>query len=303
MADENRKYKEYRSEPTLTAFSESATCSGSGVILKKVSKMTNTNLIQKQNQSLTINDLQVIEDEPRIKDVVLGERLGFSRSNSARVIISRNIEELQGFGTLHQIDATEKVGCVNRKVKAYYLNEAQALLLCMFSRTAKAAQVRKELIDVYMAYRTRGLAKVREHYRQISAPALPKPLHSFAPNVKNCQLFSINNQQVKKTLELGEIAVAVTVDEFAGAGIYAINRMDGKRELYRCIERMDGKIRLMRDNGDPELCASQKEFNALNKSKVVSVFKCLDLQTEGFKELQKYLFKTPKPRKTATKGA
>ena len=264
--------------------------------------MTNTNLIQKQNQSLTINDLQVIEDEPRIKDIVLGERLGFTRAVKIKDIIERNIQELQGFGSCPQTGETMKVGCVMRKVKTYYLNEAQALLLCMFSRTAKAAQVRKELIDVYMAYRTRGLAKVREHYRQIVAPAKPQPLHSFAPNVKNCQIFSISNKQVSKTLELGEIAVAVPVDEFAGAGIYAVNCIDGRREFYRCIRKMDGRIKLMRDNGDPELSASDTEFNALNKSKIVSVFKCLDLETEGFKELQKFLFKTPKPKKVLAKG-
>ena len=259
--------------------------------------MTNTNLIQKQNQSLTINDLQVIEDEPRIKDIVLGERLGLAQPLNIRNVIESNRDELCNFGTFHAVRETRKVGCVNRKVKTYYLNEAQALLLCMFSRTAKAAQVRKELIDVYMAYRTRGLAKVREHYRQIAAPASGQQLHGFAPNVKDCQIFSINSPQVNKTLELGELAVAVPVDKFAGAGIYAINRIDGKRELYRCIQNVDGKIKLMRDNGDPELCANEKEFNQLNKSKVVSVFKCLDLETEGFRNLERFLLTTRKPRK------
>jgi len=141
---------------------------------RKRHKDMNTNLIQNSNQSLTINDLQVIEDEPRIKDIVLGERLGFNRAVKIKDIIKRNIQELQGFGAFPQIGETMKVGCVNRKIMTYYLNEAQALLLCMFSRTAKAAQVRKELIDVYMTYRTRGLAKVREHYRQITTAKKPR---------------------------------------------------------------------------------------------------------------------------------
>ena len=136
--------------------------------------MNNSIQTQNSNQSLTINDLQVIEDEPRIKDIVLGERLGFNRAVKIKDIIKRNIQELQGFGAFPQIGETMKVGCVNRKIMTYYLNEAQALLLCMFSRTAKAAQVRKELIDVYMTYRTRGLAKVREHYRQITTAKKPR---------------------------------------------------------------------------------------------------------------------------------
>ena len=141
---------------------------------KRHKDMNNSIQTQNSNQSLTINDLQVIEDEPRIKDIVLGERLGFNRAVKIKDIIKRNIQELQGFGAFPQIGETMKVGCVNRKIMTYYLNEAQALLLCMFSRTAKAAQVRKELIDVYMTYRTRGLAKVREHYRQITTAKKPR---------------------------------------------------------------------------------------------------------------------------------
>ena len=141
---------------------------------KRHKDMNNSIQTQNSNQSLTINDLQVIEDEPRIKDIVLGERLGFNRAVKIKDIIKRNIQELQGFGAFPQFGETMKVGCVNRKIMTYYLNEAQALLLCMFSRTAKAAQVRKELIDVYMTYRTRGLAKVREHYRQITTAKKPR---------------------------------------------------------------------------------------------------------------------------------
>lgn len=125
--------------------------------LKKVKDMTNTNLISQNDSHLTINDLQVIEDEPRIKDIVLGERLGFGRAVKVKDIIERNISELEQYGSCPQTGETAKVGCVTRKIKTYYLNEAQALLLCMFSRTAQAAQVRKELIDVYMAYRRQQL--------------------------------------------------------------------------------------------------------------------------------------------------
>ncbi|WP_085090269.1 hypothetical protein [Azospirillum oryzae] len=41
-------------------------------------------------------------------------------------------------------------------VTIYWLNEGQVLVICMLSRTPQAAQVRKEVIEVFMAYR-RGL--------------------------------------------------------------------------------------------------------------------------------------------------
>lgn len=261
--------------------------------------MMSTNLISQNDSRLTINDLQVIEDEPRIKDIVLGERLGLKRAVKIKEVIEANIKEIQGFGPCPLQTDTIKVGCVMRPVKTYYLNEAQALLLCMFSRTAKAAQVRKELIDVYIAYRTRGFAKVREHYRQVTTPSKSQILHNFAPNIKNCKLIPITGMQLNKTFELGELAVAVSVDEYSGAGIYAFHKIDGKTEMYRCIQTTTGKILLQRDNGDPELSCKTEDFNGMSKSKVVSVFKQMDLSTDGFNELQKFLFKTHKPRVNA----
>ena len=258
--------------------------------------MTNTNLIKINDSHLTINDLQLVEDEPRIKDVVLGERLGLKKARDIRETIKSNMSELLNFGSAPLQTANEKVGCMVRPMAAYYLNEAQAILLCMFSRTSKAAQVRKELIDVYMAYRTNGLAKVREHYRKI-APK-PKPSTGFAPNIKDCQLITVTTGCLNKTLNLGEITVADRVDGFQGAGIYAIHRMDYKPELYRCIETTDGQIRMTRDNGDPEFSCSIKNFSELSTSKIVAVLRQMDDCTEGYKNLQKFLFR-PRRRPTA----
>ncbi|MFV0627028.1 MAG: hypothetical protein ACK5N8_06750 [Alphaproteobacteria bacterium] len=121
--------------------------------------------MKKELQNLSIHSLEVIDDEPRIKDVILGERLGLKKARDVRVVIKSNMAELLKYGGTPLLTANEKLGCLTRMTEAYYLNEAQALLICMFSRTTKAAEVRKELIDVYMAYRTKGLVKVKEHYR------------------------------------------------------------------------------------------------------------------------------------------
>lgn len=135
---------------------------------------------------LTVDNIEVIDNEPRIKDVVLGECLGLKKARDVRVVIKSNMAELLAYGCAPLVTAHEKIGFVTRQTEAYYLNEPQALLICMFSRTEKAAAVRKELIDVYMAYRTKGLTRVKEHYRQVGRKeSLPVNEDSFGSIYKN----------------------------------------------------------------------------------------------------------------------
>lgn len=58
---------------------------------------------------------------------------------------------MQGFGILREMNANS--GKRGRPALVYYLNEEQALLLCMFSRTEIAKAVRAEVIRVFQAYR------------------------------------------------------------------------------------------------------------------------------------------------------
>lgn len=119
---------------------------------------------------LTVSDLYVTEGEPRIHDIILAERLGMSRPRDIRAnLIRPNIDELVSFGGLRETDAnpTAKGG---QPSKAYYLNEAQALLICMFSRTPAAADVRRQVIEVFMAWRTGKIVPVRSHARRPPQP-------------------------------------------------------------------------------------------------------------------------------------
>lgn len=75
--------------------------------------------------------------------------------------------------------ANEKSGMRGRPGKAYYLNEPQALVICALSRTAKAAQVRKALIDVFMAVRRGDVVTVR-NIRAASRRAMSRRWHSVA---------------------------------------------------------------------------------------------------------------------------
>jgi hypothetical protein len=90
------------------------------------------------------------DDEPRVLDVRLAERLEFSRPRDVRQLIERNQGELGRYGTL-RCDVAKSTG--GRPPTEYYLNEAQALLICMRSDAPRAADVRAELIAVFQAWR------------------------------------------------------------------------------------------------------------------------------------------------------
>lgn len=123
---------------------------------------------------ITLKDLNTtVNHEPRILDVKIGEALGMAQPLNIRATIEANRMELEGFGSIHAARELIEAGKgAKREVTRYYLNEPQALLLCMFSRTEKAAAVRKALIEVYQAYRSGALAPaektvaVRPHERR-----------------------------------------------------------------------------------------------------------------------------------------
>lgn len=113
--------------------------------------------------SITATDLLIRDDEPRVQDLRLAEALGFGQTRDIRPLIKRNEHELQLYGGVcGTVPQTSARG--GRPGLEYWLNEAQALLVCMFSRTPEAARVRRELVEVFMAWRRQ---------RALPAGALP----------------------------------------------------------------------------------------------------------------------------------
>lgn len=112
--------------------------------------------------ALAAADLMVRDGEPRVRDVRLGEVLGMAQPLNIRRVIDRNTDELRMHGPIHA--AREKVQLGSgalREITTYHLNEAQAVLVCMFSRTEKAAEVRRQIIQVFIAWRRGALAPER----------------------------------------------------------------------------------------------------------------------------------------------
>lgn len=120
-------------------------------------------------RTLSVADLNIeIDQEPRVLDVLLGERLGMAQPLNIRATVRANEAELSLHGRVftQSVKTSARGG---RPGTAYYLNEPQALLICMFSNTSRAAQVRKMLIDVFMEYRrSQGMVKVQAHERRTS---------------------------------------------------------------------------------------------------------------------------------------
>ena len=70
-----------------------------------------------------------------------------------RELIKRNNVELERYGGLPCRTATSHDGPGARTVEEYWLNEEQALLICMKSEAPRAADARAEIIAVFQAWR------------------------------------------------------------------------------------------------------------------------------------------------------
>lgn len=122
--------------------------------------------------ALSVASLEIVEAEPRIKDAPLGERLGMAQPLSIRQLIDINRAELERYGLLHT-SHDSRTGKDLQAGSSYYLNEPQALLLCILSRAERAADVRQEVVEVYMAYRRGDLPEQVEETVPIVSPVFP----------------------------------------------------------------------------------------------------------------------------------
>lgn len=92
---------------------------------------------------LTVHDLHLLDEAPRIQDLKLAAALGFEVTREIRRLIERNVRELAQHGEVCvTIPQTGPRG--GRPGKEYWLNEGQAVLSrrTRCSRTATASTFR-----------------------------------------------------------------------------------------------------------------------------------------------------------------
>ena len=102
--------------------------------------------------NLTLSAIHSVDAEARVLDIDLAAALGFDRPRVIRELIARNLPEIETYGVCRPVRQTSgELG--GRPAQAFYLTEPQALLVCMFARTSNAAAVRRQVIEVFQAWR------------------------------------------------------------------------------------------------------------------------------------------------------
>lgn len=103
--------------------------------------------------------LTPVNGELRIYDLHLAERLGFSQARDIRKIIKRYLDKLLKFGQCATVARCIEIGNGGKQqVEEFYLNQKQAIFVCMKSETDKAADVQVEIVHVFDAYLNGQLA-------------------------------------------------------------------------------------------------------------------------------------------------
>ena len=102
--------------------------------------------------------LTTINGEARIRDIELAERLGFAESRMIRKLIKYHNDKLLNFGVCYAVEQTSGTQG-GRPSTEFYLNQKQALFVCMKSETDKAFDVQVEIIRIFDAYLNGELAQ------------------------------------------------------------------------------------------------------------------------------------------------
>ncbi|MFZ1326234.1 MAG: hypothetical protein WAT67_09495 [Candidatus Contendobacter sp.] len=114
--------------------------------------------------------LTPVNGELRIYDLHLAERLGFSQAFDIRKLIKRYEDKLLNFGILATVAKIHNGA--GRPTNEYYLNQKQAIFVCMKSETDKAADVQVEIVHVFDAYLNSSLPPPPPKYPSATSPSL-----------------------------------------------------------------------------------------------------------------------------------
>lgn len=141
-----------------------------------------------------------MEGDVTIRDTELGARLEMMRPENVRKHIEDHRDELLYYGRLiaHQENEKTKSG-KNKTVTAYYLNEGQALTICIFVKSRVAAKVRQSLVVTFMAYRRGNLLNPSETaFREAAEKYYSDRLHYAAFDLIEAKVASNINDRLSR---------------------------------------------------------------------------------------------------------
>lgn len=180
--------------------------------------MTNLALVHDGAPTLSPKNLRQKEGEPRLRDLDIAEHLGFTQARDIRKIIERNRDELSSYGEVcATASQTSQAG--GRPGREFWLNEGQALVICALSRTPQAAAVRRQIIEVFMAWRRGQLPP--------APPARPEPAPIAADDLADYG-------------EAPRIGANLLADRL-GAGIDPRVLIDEHRAELLCLDMLDAR--------------------------------------------------------------
>jgi len=127
--------------------------------------------------------------EFRVLDIDVATALGLTRATNVRRVVANNLDEFKSHGEVctRPVQTTDKGG---RPAKAYLLNEGQAVLLCILSRTEKAQEARRVVIETFLQAR-RNAQQTSKPRIAAKSKAAHKTLSSFELKHEAGCLYSI----------------------------------------------------------------------------------------------------------------
>lgn len=136
--------------------------------------MTDMDVAGQALPALSLSDLDISADEPRITDVRLAAALGYSKVQDLRQLAERHRETLERFGGISTHRAS-KIGR-GRPSQGMAFNKRQAVYLAAKSETPRAVDITIAVVEVFdRATSAEPSAGGPPFYPSCDTPPLPPP--------------------------------------------------------------------------------------------------------------------------------
>lgn len=96
--------------------------------------------------------MAMVEDEPRVHDLALGERIGLASPVEIRNLVERNRGKLLRYGIIAE-RPIGRTGRGGRAGRAFWLNEGQALVVCVLSSASPSVVTLRQVMGAFAAWR------------------------------------------------------------------------------------------------------------------------------------------------------